>query len=284
MKTASSALISLLNSGTQFIIADLYDFVLVDGTTLRYTSADKDLTVSGNVYSSAGVKLDRGKTRIVVGVQVDTLDISAYANPTDTIGATPFIQSLGNGALDGAQVTLWRIVMPTFGDTSTGPLWLFSGQVAEIAFGRMSARIRVKSDLQLLNAHMPRNVYQAGCLHTLYDSGCTLNRATFAITGTVSSATLTSITPTASLGANGYFDLGIIKFTSGANNGVSMTVKQYTSGVFTLMRPLNSVSANGDTFTAYPGCDKLQATCTAKFNNLNNFRGFPYVPIPETAY
>jgi hypothetical protein len=39
----------------------------------------------------------------------------------------------------------------------------------------------------------------------------------------------------------------------------------------------------GDTFTAYPGCDKTQNTCTSKFNNLVNFGGFPYVPVPEAA-
>jgi len=42
--------------------------------------------------------------------------------------------------------------------------------------------------------------------------------------------------------------------------------------------------AAGDVFTAYPGCDKTQATCASpKFSNLVNFEGFPYVPAPETA-
>ena len=33
-------------------------------------------------------------------------------------------------------------------------------------------------------------------------------------------------------------------------------------------------------FTAYPGCDKTQATCSSsKFSNLVNFEGFPYVTL-----
>jgi len=28
----------------------------------------------------------------------------------------------------------------------------------------------------------------------------------------------------------------------------------------------------------HPGCDKRLTTCINKFNNINNFRGEPYVP------
>ena len=33
----------------------------------------------------------------------------------------------------------------------------------------------------------------------------------------------------------------------------------------------------GDAFTVAAGCDHTQATCQGTFNNLPNFRGFPYV-------
>jgi hypothetical protein len=39
----------------------------------------------------------------------------------------------------------------------------------------------------------------------------------------------------------------------------------------------------GADFLAYPGCDRLQATCSGKFANLPNFRGCPFIPVPETA-
>jgi uncharacterized phage protein (TIGR02218 family) len=52
---------------------------------------------------------------------------------------------------------------------------------------------------------------------------------------------------------------------------------------FTLLNPLPLVPSAGDAFTAYPGCDKTQATCTTKFANLGAFRGFPFIPQPETA-
>lgn len=86
-----------------------------------------------------------------------------------------------------------------------------------------------------------------------------------------------------SLKASSYYDNGHILFTSGVNAGLTKAVKQYFQPQFVFNSPLPFVPSAGDTFIAYPGCDKTQATCTSKFNNLANFEGFPYIPSPETA-
>jgi len=70
---------------------------------------------------------------------------------------------------------------------------------------------------------------------------------------------------------------------TGPNAGISRTVKTHTSGALTVLQPWPFAVASGNTFTAYPGCDKAQATCSGKFSNLVRFRGMPYIPIPETA-
>jgi uncharacterized phage protein (TIGR02218 family) len=36
--------------------------------------------------------------------------------------------------------------------------------------------------------------------------------------------------------------------------------------------------AEGDSFIARAGCDKRIATCSGKFANTANFRGFPNIP------
>lgn len=81
----------------------------------------------------------------------------------------------------------------------------------------------------------------------------------------------------------GYFDMGKLIFTSGANNGIFRAVKLYTPGVVTVVPPLPNVPSAGDTFTIYPGCDGQQNTCSSKFGNLIHFSGEPYVPVPESA-
>ncbi len=85
-------------------------------------------------------------------------------------------------------------------------------------------------------------------------------------------------------GANANFQQGTITFTSGVNSSVSATVGSVVAGTsLSLLYPLESVPAAGDTFTVYFGCDHTQSTCQSKFRNLANFRAFPYVPPPQMA-
>jgi hypothetical protein len=102
-----------------------------------------------------------------------------------------------------------------------------------------------------------------------------------------------TITADITYSQSGWFDLGTVTFTSGVNNGLIRTVKSYTrivprsgpmTGVLNFTLPLPNVPGIGDTFTAYAGCDKQQATCAGKFHNISHFSGEPYVPVAETAY
>ena len=119
--------------------------------------------------------------------------------------------------------------------------------------------------------------------HTLYDSGCTLVKNAFGTNGTVGSGSTASVINWSGSSAN--FVQGSITFTSGVNAGVTATVGSVGAGTsMTLRYPLESPPATGDGFTVYYGCDHTPGTCQSKFNNLANFRGFPYVPPPQIAY
>ncbi|MBV8061451.1 MAG: DUF2163 domain-containing protein [Alphaproteobacteria bacterium] len=287
MKSASTALINYLNTGKQFIMSDLYTITLVGGSVLRYCDADISITYGGNLFSKFNIARDGIKTSI--GVQVDEVKITVNPSSSDLINGQPWGAAVWSGALDGAQVKLERLFMPTWGDTSLGTIVMFSGHVSQVTPSRTEIGISVKSELELFDTQIPRDMFQSGCLNTLYDPICSLNKASFAVTGTVaSSGLLSTVTVVANMSqADGYFSLGTIQFTSGANSGLSRSVRtgSASSGVttFALMNALPNVPAAGDTFTAWPGCDKLQSTCTGKFSNVVNFRGFPYVPSPETA-
>lgn len=88
MKAASGALIALLNSGNTFLMADLYTVTLWDGTVYRWTDADTDITFGGNVFHAAADQgssvplIERGTTRCVVGLEVDTLDLTLRCGQT----------------------------------------------------------------------------------------------------------------------------------------------------------------------------------------------------------
>lgn len=286
MKTISPALLSLLNSATEFLMTDLLTVTLAGGGVLRLTSADINITSGGNIFYTGGngyPLFTRGMTRTVIGVEVDTLDLEFFADASTLISGQPFLQAVRAGAFDSARIRLDRAFMQTWGDTSAGTVNLFTGRAADVQAGRMNAKFRVNSDLELLNIKMPRNLYQPPCVHTVYDSGCAANKAAFGVSGVVAAGSGVSLVNSGVSNGPGYFDLGQITFTSGVLNGATRTVKSFSSGAFTPINPLPSAPAIGDTFIAYPGCDNQQSTCSGKFNNLGNFKGFPYIPVPETV-
>ena len=64
----------------------------------------------------------------------------------------------------------------------------------------------------------------------------------------------------------------------------SIRTASTVSGVttFTLIAPMPFPVLAGDTFTAYPGCDKKYSTC-GTWGNQANFGGQDQIPAPETA-
>ena len=314
MKNVSPELLALLAT-RQFYRADLFLVALKNGIVLRFTSGDRDIKVNdeitwgdgtgitwgdgskilsndGTVYLSGGTTgpyFSKDGEGVLAhwkaGVEVDTLDMSVVPGQAQ-INGVPFMDALRLGAFDLADVQVRRAYMPTFGDTSVGTVLIFSGYVTECTAGKTAASISVESYLGLLNQNMPRNIHQKPCMNTLFDSACGLNREAYAVAGTVGASSTTSIVTATMSQATGYFTYGKITMTSGANAGISRGVKSYTKGSpgnFQLLVPFPNAPAPGDTFNAYPGCDKTFATCFSKFQNLDNFRGFPFIPDNSTA-
>jgi uncharacterized phage protein (TIGR02218 family) len=284
MKAASSPLITLLNSGADFQSADLWTITLSGGTVVRWSGADVALTSGGQTFA-LGPLITRGQIAEKRGVEVATLQMTIDAGSSDTINGVSLIQFIAGRGFDGANIRLDRAFFPNWGDPVTGTVLRFSGRVTSIDdISGSTAVVTVSSWTILLNTSVPTNLYSSACLHTVYDTGCNLNPATFASSGTVAGSASVFGFGSSLTGNASRWSQGRVVFTSGVNSGLSVAVKSNDgSGNFVLIQPLPVAPALGDTFTAYPGCDLTQGTCLAKFNNLGRFRGTPYVPTPETA-
>ena len=57
-----------------------------------------------------------------------------------------------------------------------------------------------------------------------------------------------------------------------------IVVTETGPGALVLFRMTPRAIAEGDSFIARAGCDKRITTCSAKFANVANFRGFPNIP------
>jgi uncharacterized phage protein (TIGR02218 family) len=294
----NSAYIGLLAAGQrQFIIGHLFTFTTADGTQNDYfTDLEEDVVYGGQRYKSGGLRIQGMRTKLAVGVNVDEQEVIIWASPTDTLFGAAFLTGMAEGIMDGGMIAKDRIIwLPQTGDVSQDMLaqpvavWrAFSGYMSTIErLGRASVTFKVKSPLVKLGIDLPRNFYQPGCLWSLFDSGCTLNRAAFAFNGTFTgtpTATQLQVAGNVSPFAGGgpdalpYYQRGRLVFTSGINDGLEVTIDTNDVSTFYLAYALNAIPSAGDSFTAYPGCSKTFGTCQLKFNNTANFRGFDRVP------
>lgn len=302
-ETSVGATLALLETGA-FVYADLYTITTVQGPVLRYTSADSDIAYGGNTWSSKSVRIDTDKSKAVahwkVGLDVDTWqvvlfprardDVTGAAYP-DQIGSVPWLAAACGGALSGAVVTVDRAYLPAWYTPEgnpfppTGVLRIFAGRVAEVDLGRSGAVLTINSHLELLNVQMPRNLFQAGCRHTLFDGGCTLVAASYAVSGTAGSGSTraTIFSGVSAPAGSGTYTLGRLVFTSGLNAGYGRSIRSWATGIALIpIAPFPFNVAPGDAFTAYPGCDKQLSTCQT-FGNQVNFGGQPFIPAPETS-
>ena len=279
MKIVSTAFQNLLAAGGTLLRADLITITTQVGVVYRFTSADIDLTVGGNTYSHA-LKWSRMGTSQGIGTMPDQIDIELYDDGVLQFYGTTLMTAVAAGLFNGATVQIDKLVMPTWGDTSPGICGWFLGYVSTPKSIAGKVVLTVKSMIGKLAIAMPRTVIQPSCNNAFGDASCGFNVATVTFSGTCTGGTQTQ--PTASGLTDHQFDLGKIKFITGANAGVTRSIKQNVGGVIYLAYPLPNVPANGDTFNIQQGCLRTQAACSA-YNNLPRLKSTPYVPVAETA-
>lgn len=288
-----------------FVSCDLYTITCSFGAVLRYTTAPMDIDVSGTIFSARQVLVDiasSSKGHWKIGTGADTWQVvmaprsfdpgSKQSNP-DTVGGLPWIEAAKKGVFDGADVQIDRAVLarwpalPAMKALATGAFTLFRGIMGGVDVGRSQVAFTILSYMDLLTSNSPRNVFQSGCRHTLFDAGCTLLASSFLVSGTVAAgSTQGSINSTvAAPGGSGTYLLGRMKMTSGQNAGFQRGVRSWTVGspnVIVPTAPWFYPINTGETFSIYPGCDKSATQCLA-FSNFANFGGQYKIPASSTA-
>lgn len=299
-ETSPGALAALLHARGPLNKADVYTLTLAGGAVYRWSGHDTAIAGNGQLWV-LGPGLRRSRVRFVVGIEVDNLALTITDNLATQVNGVALMAFIRAGGLAGARLQLDKVFWGPEDAAPVGALLWFSGRVADVQrVDRYEAQVNVKSDLETLDAMVPRDVYQAGCLNTLYDPACGADRTakTVAVSATsASSAVRTSFghglaQPTA------YFDLGVARGVTGANAGVARTIKAYTqAGTLVVLQPWPFAVAAGDQFSLVPGCTKglyTDAALTVRDANgcwkfhadadvARRFRGQPFVPTPETV-
>lgn len=272
MKAISPALISHLGEEVT-TFAYLWKAILQDGTIFAFTSHDEPIAYDGLTYeASSGFLPSAVATN--AGLAVDDLELEGIlSSPSITQ------DDLLAGRWDGAEIQLFRV---NYQSVTDGAIYMRRGWLGEVRAGRVSFVAELRGLAQKLQQQIGQN-YSPTCRATFCDTRCKLVHDDYKFSGTVTTATnYTTFTDSSRTEADGYFNFGLVEFTSGANTGIKREVKTFAAGVITLSLPFPLTIAVGDAYDIWRGCDKNFSTCKNTYSNVVNFRGEPYIPTADS--
>ena len=247
-----------------------------DGIGLGFTDHDVDLSFDNMLFRAAA-----GMTAKVLhqtsGLAVDNTEALGVL-VDDRISE----QDINAGLYDLASVQSWLVNWQNPDERKL----IFKGSVGEIRRQGHAFDAELRGLTEALNQVQGR-VYQHQCTSIVGDdTGCGVNlddpqfhmRA-----GVLQVPDRHSIVLDAAGDfAAGWFTRGRMTIETGAGASVVAWIKQDTiengTRVVQLWEDLRANLQLGDQILLHAGCDKTPGTCKAKFGNLLNFQGFPFIP------
>jgi uncharacterized phage protein (TIGR02218 family) len=247
-----------------------------DGVVFTVTDHDVPIVFNGETYSA---KDGVSPTSIAqeASAAVANSEVNGFLTPS---GLTE--EDIFAGLWDNAFVSIFEV---NYNDLSMGAMALGSGNIGEVKAGRTAFNAEMRGLTQRLQKVVGR-VYTAGCpwvfgsIGSAYVPACNIDLGPLTVNGGVTAVTdLRTFTDSSRAEASDYFGAGLLTITSGENAGVQMEIYAFAAGQFTLHLPLPYALAVGDTYSVTPGCRKRWLEdCKTKWNNGDNFGGFPLVP------
>ncbi len=255
MKTLPTGLQAHLDDGTT-TLAWCWRLTRNDGAVFGFTDHDLALAFDGTTFTPES-GFAASEIRTGSDLAVDSQDAVGVLTAT-TITETDIL----DGRWDNAAVEIWRV---NWQDVSQR-IMMRRGAIGQVRRGRLHFVAEMRSLAHVLGQTVGRT-FQASCDAALGDARCgvNLNDPVFKGTGTVASAVGDRGFTTSDLTAfsDGWFTLGIINWTSGANAGRSAEVLTHAlAGVIAtinlLEAPARPILAT-DAFDVTAGCDKTFA-------------------------
>lgn len=259
-------------------LIELYKFTL-GSEEWNYTSGNESVIYDGDTYTTK--PLGRGNvesrnelSRASLEVTIDILDSLAQRL------LTVFTE----------QVMTLTIYTLDQEDLSVSITW--KGRMSNVRPLENKLTMSLESVFTSLRRPGLRARFQKPCRHVLYSTrGCKLDPEDFAVVGQLESVDSNVLeVPEAAAEADGYYLGGMVR----APDDLLGFITTHSGSTLTLERPFDSLITaraaagygrnygnywGGVKVLLYPGCDLLKSTCLNKFNNLDRFGGFPWIPF-----
>lgn len=168
-------------------------------------------------------------------------------------------------------LTVYR-VHPADGETVA----LWTGRVRAVAWAGSEAQLTCDPVTGVLARDGLRYGYTATCNHLLYSGRCGVNALDHQVIVPVAGISTVGDTLTSAALA-GYPDQHFRGGFIVRNFEDYRMILASSGGSIVLLLPFEQIDPT-DTLNVYPGCDRTLADCEARYNNVVNFGGFPFVP------
>ena len=222
MKQISAALAAHL-AGEVTTLATCWKLTRRDGTVMGFTDHDENITFEAVSYQAA-TGFTPSAIASSASLSVDNLDVEGMLS-----AGTIEEDDVMAGRYDFAQIEIFQV---NYKDTTQGALAMRCGWLGEISLQKQHFVAEVRGLTQKLSQTIGE-LYSPSCRASFGDGRCKVNLAAYTVTGAIDSvAGSQQFIDAARSEATGRFGFGVITFTSGANAGLSMEVKEhiYASG------------------------------------------------------
>jgi uncharacterized phage protein (TIGR02218 family) len=232
-----------------------------EGTLYTVTSGTKPITYNSEVYVPVAV----GRTDIIATQQLSKADIDVSFS-LNNITAKRWMTTIIDKSIN-------LIIYTQTDDAGTITSW--QGRMSSATTDGKSAVFSFEPIFTALRIPGLRKRYQRTCAYSLYGRGCNVLATSFETNGTVATLNGTTVEVAAAAGqASGYYAGGYIQDATGAKRYIT----NHSGAFLTLSRELFGLAVGGPV-KIYAGCDRSTDVCQARFNNIANFGGFPFIPL-----
>jgi uncharacterized phage protein (TIGR02218 family) len=238
----------------------------VRGTTkFLYTSAQQAITYNTETYQPISIErteieqnreINRSSITVTVPRDMDIADQFRLYPPADIVSMTVFRGHPSDGEFKA--------------------IWV--GRILSVEWSGIRAELTCEPIFSSLRRSGLRRKYGAMCPHVLYGVACGVNQLSNQLTGPV------TIIGSGTLDINGlsgfaddYFTGGFVRFYTETGLGDTRFITAHTGGQITIPIAFQELVV-GDSVDVFPGCNRTMDDCETKFNNLDNYGGWPYIP------
>lgn len=243
--------------------------ITYSGASWRYTSAAQAITLDGFTFepipcSASEIEQEIGASKNGLSFtfphDVAFSDLFRIQPPSEVVSMTMYVQHMSS---PGDYVVAWK------------------GRIVNCDWKFPWVELITETIVSSLRRVGVRRTYGTACPYPLYSTKCGVSRDTYRLNGPILTLGDLSLTLPVAIGLpDNYFAGGLLTWTkAGMPSPESRMVmtSNGTTGLITFSAPTLGLLVGQDV-SVYAGCDHSISTCSTKFNNKDNYGGFPYIP------